>query len=163
MHKGIPAQRWSKDPTTMVKSKQALPCIFARGYFQDSSPDLKDDHSYILPVLLRFDGQPEVDDEESFLNKDPFSSSASIASNPLARRSHSLDSLIELAARNLLGRLLRARFLSPVLAQLDLLGWLHSQLISPKLLSSSIDPMDSLIPSACRTPILITFFTLAST
>ncbi|XP_027349951.1 uncharacterized protein At5g03900, chloroplastic [Abrus precatorius] len=37
----------------------------------DSTEGLKDDESYILPVLLRFDGQPEVDEEGNILYRFP--------------------------------------------------------------------------------------------
>ncbi|TKY63263.1 hypothetical protein E2542_SST13132 [Spatholobus suberectus] len=37
----------------------------------DSMEGLKDDESYILPVLLRFDGQPEVDEEGNILYRFP--------------------------------------------------------------------------------------------
>ncbi|KAL2336480.1 hypothetical protein Fmac_010926 [Flemingia macrophylla] len=37
----------------------------------NSTEGLKDDESYILPVLLRFDGQPEVDEEGNILYRFP--------------------------------------------------------------------------------------------
>lgn len=37
----------------------------------DSTEGIKDDESYILPVLLRFDGQPDVDEEGNILYRFP--------------------------------------------------------------------------------------------
>lgn len=58
---------------------------------------LQNDESYILPVLLRFDGQPEIDDEVRlilYICETPHSPVyACIASHPLLNASFFIDFL----------------------------------------------------------------------
>ncbi|KAK7259986.1 hypothetical protein RIF29_25651 [Crotalaria pallida] len=67
-NQGIEEERWKLIGQYIASNGGVVAAEELAPYLDiDSKEGLKDDESYILPVLLRFDGQPEVDEEGNIL------------------------------------------------------------------------------------------------
>ncbi|XP_061360665.1 uncharacterized protein At5g03900, chloroplastic [Gastrolobium bilobum] len=71
-NQGIEEERWKLIGQYIASNGGVVAAEELAPYLDiDSTEGLKDDESYILPVLLRFDGQPEIDDEGNILYRFP--------------------------------------------------------------------------------------------
>ncbi|KAE9611089.1 hypothetical protein Lalb_Chr07g0194001 [Lupinus albus] len=71
-NQGIEEERWKLIGQYITSNGGVVAAEELAPYLDiDSMDGLKDDESYILPVLLRFDGQPEVDEEGNILYRFP--------------------------------------------------------------------------------------------
>ncbi|KAF7825703.1 Iron-sulfur cluster biosynthesis family protein [Senna tora] len=71
-NQGIEEERWKLIGQYIASNGGVVAAEELAPYLDiESSKGLKDDESYILPVLLRFDGQPEIDEEGNILYRFP--------------------------------------------------------------------------------------------
>ncbi|KAL5170486.1 hypothetical protein HKD37_11G032189 [Glycine soja] len=71
-NQGIEEERWKLIGQYIASNGGVVAAEELAPYLDiDSTEGIKDDESYILPVLLRFDGQPEVDEEGNILYRFP--------------------------------------------------------------------------------------------
>ncbi|KAG2405096.1 uncharacterized protein HKW66_Vig0043510 [Vigna angularis] len=71
-NQGIEEERWKLIGQYIASNGGVVAAEELAPYLEiDSTEGLKDDESYILPVLLRFDGQPDVDEEGNILYRFP--------------------------------------------------------------------------------------------
>ncbi|OIW01024.1 hypothetical protein TanjilG_14207 [Lupinus angustifolius] len=71
-NQGIEEERWKLIGQYIASNGGVVAAEELAPYLDiDSMDGLKDDESYILPVLLRFDGQPDVDEEGNILYRFP--------------------------------------------------------------------------------------------
>ncbi|KAH1226125.1 chloroplastic protein [Glycine max] len=69
-NQGIEEERWKLIGQYIASNGGVVAAEELAPYLDiDSTEGIKDDESYILPVLLRFDGQPEVDEETTASQK----------------------------------------------------------------------------------------------
>ncbi|XP_075491891.1 uncharacterized protein At5g03900, chloroplastic-like [Primulina tabacum] len=66
-NQGIEEERWKLIGQYIASNGGVVTADELAPYLDLDTTDNKDDDSYILPVLLRFDGQPEVDEEGNIL------------------------------------------------------------------------------------------------
>ncbi|KAK7293293.1 hypothetical protein RJT34_16156 [Clitoria ternatea] len=71
-NQGIEEERWKLIGQYIASNGGVVAAEELAPYLDiNSTEGLKDDESYVLPVLLRFDGQPEVDEEGNILYRFP--------------------------------------------------------------------------------------------
>ncbi|KAH1265211.1 chloroplastic protein [Glycine max] len=71
-NQGIEEERWKLIGQYIASNGGVVAAEELAPYLDiDSTEGIKDDESYILPVLLRFDGQPDVDEEGNILYRFP--------------------------------------------------------------------------------------------
>ncbi|KAK7395649.1 hypothetical protein VNO78_16214 [Psophocarpus tetragonolobus] len=71
-NQGIEEERWKLIGQYIASNGGVVAAEELAPYLDiDSTEGLKEDESYILPVLLRFDGQPDVDEEGNILYRFP--------------------------------------------------------------------------------------------
>ncbi|CAJ1782629.1 unnamed protein product [Sphenostylis stenocarpa] len=71
-NQGIEEERWKLIGQYIASNGGVVAAEELAPYLDlDSTEGLKDDESYILPVLLRFDGQPDVDEKGNILYRFP--------------------------------------------------------------------------------------------
>ncbi|XP_073062782.1 uncharacterized protein At5g03900, chloroplastic-like [Primulina eburnea] len=70
-NQGIEEERWKLIGQYIASNGGVVIAEELAPYLDLDTTDNKDDDSYILPVLLRFDGQPEVDEEGNILYRFP--------------------------------------------------------------------------------------------
>ncbi|KAI4356444.1 hypothetical protein L6164_000466 [Bauhinia variegata] len=71
-NQGIEEERWTLIGQYIASNGGVVAAEELAPYLDlESTEGLKDDESYILPVLLRFDGQPEIDEEGNILYRFP--------------------------------------------------------------------------------------------
>ncbi|KAI4354429.1 hypothetical protein L6164_003290 [Bauhinia variegata] len=71
-NQGIEEERWKLIGQYIASNGGVVAAEELAPYLDvESTAGIKDDESYILPVLLRFDGQPEIDEEGNILYRFP--------------------------------------------------------------------------------------------
>ncbi|KAI5664748.1 hypothetical protein M9H77_24071 [Catharanthus roseus] len=70
-NQGIEEERWKLIGQYIASNGGVVTAEEIAPYLDVETTDNEDDDSYILPVLLRFDGQPEVDEEGNILYRFP--------------------------------------------------------------------------------------------
>lgn len=70
-NEGIEEERWKLIGEYIASNGGVVTAEELAPYLDVESADKTDDDSYILPVLLRFDGQPQVDEEGNILYRFP--------------------------------------------------------------------------------------------